>query len=134
MPQIFSNTFSKQTVYKRAYGTKYLWRTIVKLENILKISFSKTTRPITCYNIKPRLHCPGVQSWLSSLTHRGPPGSHRSYAGEQRIELGYTVLNRRSPGIGPGGFIFLINRDSPGRTGLRNNAGLFQGITVALPA
>jgi len=36
--------------------------------------------------------------------HRGPPGTRRSDAGKHRIESGYTVLNRRSPGCGPGGF------------------------------
>ena len=36
--------------------------------------------------------------------HQGPPGPHRSDAGEHRFESGYTVLNRRSPGNGPGCF------------------------------
>jgi len=86
--------------------------------------------------VKPRSHCPGFQSrcrygvsWLS-----GPPGPHRSDVGKHRIESGHTVLNRRSPGSGSGGFNFLNNLHSPGLTRLRINAGLFLGITVALPA
>ena len=51
--------------------------------------------------------------------HRGPPGPRRSDAGKNRIESGYTVLNRRSPGCGPGGFkIFKTSgthRDASGR-------------------
>jgi len=66
--------------------------------------------------------------------HQGPPGPHRSDADKHRIESGYTVLNRRLPGSDPGGFIFLNNRGSPGSTGVRNNTGLFRGITVALSA
>jgi len=49
--------------------------------------------------------------------HQGPPGPHRSDADEHRIDPGYTVLNRRSPGSGPGGFnIFKTtgaHRDAP---------------------
>ena len=62
------------------------------------------------------------------------PGPHRSDAGKDRIESGYTVFNLRSPGSGPGSFKFLNNRGSLGRTRVQNNAGLFRAITVALPA
>lgn len=48
----------------------------------------------------------------------GPTGTSRSDASKHRIESGYTVLNRRSPGCGPGGFkIFKTSgthRDAPG--------------------
>ena len=59
---------------------------------------------------------------------RGPLGPHRSDAGRHRIESGYTVLNRRSPGSGPGDF------KSFKTTGAHRDAGLVRGITVALPA
>jgi len=39
--------------------------------------------------------------------HTVPVFSHPSDADKHRIESGYTVLNRRSPGSGPGGFNFL---------------------------
>ena len=54
----------------------------------------------------PRSHCPGFQSRRRSLRwgHRCVTGPHRSDAGKHHIESGYTVLNRRSPGCGPGGF------------------------------
>jgi len=50
-------------------------------------------------------------SWFSvpvalQYGHRGPPGPHRSDAVKHRIESGYTVFNRPSPGSGPGGFNF----------------------------
>jgi len=51
--------------------------------------------------------------------HRGPPGPHRSDAGKHRIESGYTVLNRRSPRSGPGGFNFF---KQPGLTGTHRGA------------
>jgi len=61
--------------------------------------------------------------------HRGQPGPHHSDAGKQRIESGYTVLNC-SPGCGRGGFKNVKTSGThPGRTGLRNNTGLFQSIT-----
>jgi len=63
--------------------------------------------------------------------HRGPPGPRRSDAGKHRIESGYTVSNRRSPGCGPGGFKFF---KTSGTHRAENNAGLFRGITVAPPA
>jgi len=40
--------------------------------------------------------------------HRSQPGTHRSDAGKHRIASGYTVLNRRSQGGGPGDLIFFI--------------------------
>jgi len=52
-------------------------------------------------------------------------GPHRSDNGKHHIGSGYTVLNRRSPESVPGGFKNWNHRDSPGRTGLQNNAGLF---------
>ena len=51
--------------------------------------------------------------------HRGPPGPHRSDASKHSIESGYTVLNRRLTGSGPGDFIFL---KQPGLTGTQRGA------------
>ena len=90
----------------------------------------------TCFSVSKASF---TLSWFSvsaSCGHRGPSGSHRSDAGKHRIESGYTVLNRRSPESGPGGFNLFNNLDSSVGTMLRNNAGLYRGITVyiALPA
>ena len=50
--------------------------------------------------------------------HRCPPGPYRSDAGKHRIESGYTVLNRHSPGSCNGGFNYFktteTHRDAPG--------------------
>jgi len=54
----------------------------------------------------------------ASFTPSRFSGPHRSDAGKHRIESGYTVLNRRSPGSDPGGFnIFKTagaHQDAPG--------------------
>jgi len=50
---------------------------------------------------------------------RGSPGPQCSDAGKHRIESGYTVLNRGSPGSGPGGFTFL---KQPGLSGIHRAA------------
>jgi len=54
-------------------------------------------------SFKPRSHCPRFQSRCG---HPGPPRQRCSDAGKHRIESGCTVLNRRPPGCGPGGFKF----------------------------
>jgi len=62
-----------------------------------------------CDSIKPRSHCPGFQP---RRRYGVDTGAYRG-AGKHRFKSGYTVLNQCSPGSGPGGFIFLNNRDSP---------------------
>ena len=54
-------------------------------------------------NLKPRSHCPGFSPAVATV---GTPGQHRSDTCKHRIVKGYTVLNWRSPGSGPGGFNF----------------------------
>jgi len=76
--------------------------------------------------------------------HRGPHGPHRSDAGKSHIQSGYTMLNRRSPGRGPGGFKFLKQpgltethrvakqrRLSPGHQ--RSSSGMNRISTVRTP-
>ena len=64
--------------------------------------------PINFSSVKVSF-APSLFSALVSLRcgHRGLPGPQRSDAGRHRIESGSTALNRRSPGRGPGGSIFL---------------------------
>jgi len=73
----------------------------IKLAEIIRVRASFT---LSRFSVPAALQC----------RHRGPPGPQRCDAGKHRIESGYTVLNRHSPGSGHGGFIFLDIRDAPG--------------------
>jgi len=88
---------------------------------------------LTCAQASSTLSRFSVPAWLR-CGHRGLPGPRFSDAGKHGIESEYTVLNRRSPEIGSGGFNFF---KQPGLTGthpVTKQAGLFRGITVVLPA
>jgi len=58
---------------------------------------------------------PDFSPGVATVWTPGPTGTTPySGAGKHRFKSGYTVLNQCSPGSGPGGFNFLINRDLPG--------------------
>jgi len=85
---------------------------------IMGFCFSRTkTIPLSIVQASFTLSRFSVQSSLQ-CGHRGPPGPHRSDADKHRIESGYTVMNRRSPGRSPGGFKKFkrtgTHRDAPG--------------------
>jgi len=58
---------------------------------------------------------------------QGPLWPHHSDAGKHRIKSGYTVLNRRSPGSGPGGFIFFKQLGFTGTHRAAKQRRLFPG-------
>jgi len=89
------------------------------------------------FPLKPCSQSPGLQSrWRYGVVN----GAHQDHT---VVTPASTALNRDTPCLTgvprevlPVVSIFFCknNRDSPGRTRLRINAGLFRGITVALPA
>jgi len=94
---------------KRSYILKYILsykesiHVYKDLYMYIVLVFGKTSFTLSRFSVPASLRC----------GRRGPPGPHRSAEGKHRIELGYTVLNSRSPGMGPGGFkYFKTTEDS----------------------